>query len=65
MKQSLTEVICRFHADVKPENILFVQNKFKLIDFGFSLFEENNSTHNIQEGVPQEKFLGWTTTYGQ
>lgn len=29
---------CRWHADIKPDNILLVENKCKLADFGFARF---------------------------
>lgn len=43
------------HADIKPENILFVdshQESIKLIDFGSALFIEENSQHFVMQTLP-------------
>ncbi|KAI1169526.1 hypothetical protein F4777DRAFT_584828 [Nemania sp. FL0916] len=44
------------HADVKPDNILRVQGKFKLADFGFATFVPHN-----EESISP---VGGTETYG-
>ena len=47
----------RVHGDIKPDNILWVQDRFKLADPGFARFEK--SGRGI--GPP----LGGTKTYGK
>jgi hypothetical protein len=58
----------RWHADVKPDNILLVKEeditgveceKFRLADPGFSKFERRG------EGVPKTVLVGGTETYGE
>jgi serine/threonine protein kinase len=50
----------RWHADIKPDNILWVDGKFKLADPGFAMFIEK------EKGVlPQTEFKGGTETYGE
>lgn len=49
----------RFHADVKPDNILRVHGEFKLADFGFAKFQRRMETHQ-----PREYIDGGTETYG-
>lgn len=39
------------HQDLKPENILINQGKFKLTDFGFSIFHQGYKYGNIREGT--------------
>ena len=47
------------HQDLKPENILMKDGKYKLTDFGFSIFHEGYKYGNIREGtlpyMPLEK----------
>lgn len=47
------------HQDLKPENILIKEGKYKLTDFGFSIFHEGHKYGNIREGtlpyMPLEK----------
>jgi len=47
----------RWHADIKPDNILRVGGSFKLADFGFAAFK----------GMDEERALlrGGTVTYGK
>ena len=47
----------RWHADVKPANILFINGKFKLADPGFVKFVQNN----IED--PTAVLEGCTWTY--
>ncbi|KAL9021295.1 MAG: hypothetical protein Q9185_001500 [Variospora sp. 1 TL-2023] len=47
-----------WHADVKPDNILSVQGKFKLSDPGFAKFVKKT------DNDPEEFLLGGTETYG-
>ncbi|KAI4218743.1 MAG: hypothetical protein L6R36_008776 [Xanthoria steineri] len=47
-----------WHADIKPDNILSVQGKFKLSDPGFATFKTKS------EQDPEEFLLGGTETYG-
>jgi serine/threonine protein kinase len=48
----------RWHADIKPDNILSVQGKFKLADPGFAKFVRKT------ENVPCISVHGGTETYG-
>ena len=52
----------RWHADIKPDNILLVQDKFKLADPGFMKFvlDQSGSTREAVEEVIE----GGTRTYG-
>ena len=50
--------ILRWHADIKPANILSVQGKFKLADPGFATFVPK------KEEFPREFVHGGTETYG-
>jgi serine/threonine protein kinase len=47
----------RWHADIKPDNILIVKGKFKLADPGFARFEKKT-------GKDATIIQGGTTTYG-
>ncbi|KAL8784971.1 MAG: hypothetical protein Q9213_003632 [Squamulea squamosa] len=47
-----------WHADIKPDNILSVQGRFKLADPGFAKFVEKGDKD------PEEFVLGGTETYG-
>ncbi|ORX98944.1 hypothetical protein BCR34DRAFT_142156 [Clohesyomyces aquaticus] len=49
-----------WHADIKPDNILQVHGEFKIADFGFSRFSENNGKGE----VPKQYIEGGTDTYG-
>ena len=48
----------RWHADIKPDNILSVQGRFKLSDPGFAVFVEKRGK-DLEEQV-----MGGTETYG-
>ncbi|KAK4198238.1 kinase-like domain-containing protein [Triangularia verruculosa] len=48
-----------WHGDIKPSNILFVQQQFKLADFGYAKFEVNS-----QQMSPTTEIHGLTYTYG-
>jgi serine/threonine protein kinase len=52
--------LSRWHADIKPDNILIVQGKFKLADPGFATFIRANKS----DPDPKTILLGGTTTYG-
>lgn len=64
----------RWHTDIKPDNILFVEdsikeddqemdpNKFKLADPGFAKFVRKPP--NDSRGVPKQVLEGGTETYG-
>lgn len=49
----------RWHADIKPDNVLSVQGKFKLADPGFVKFVKKTD-----KLPPMEKIMGGTETYG-
>jgi len=57
-RQSRLLTTARWHADIKPDNILFVQGKFKLADPGFVKFVKKTDKD------PRERVLGGTETYG-
>jgi serine/threonine protein kinase len=48
-----------WHADIKPDNILIVQGKFKLADPGFVKFVKSTG------GTPRELLPGGTESYGR
>ncbi|KFZ05322.1 hypothetical protein V501_08467 [Pseudogymnoascus sp. VKM F-4519 (FW-2642)] len=48
-----------WHADIKPDNILIVQGKFKLADPGFATFVKKKNT----ETEPKKVVAGGTETY--
>ena len=48
----------RWHADIKPDNILSVHGKFKLADPGFAHFVKKT------EKTPMGEVLGGTETFG-
>ena len=50
----------RWHADLKPDNILRVHGEFKLADFGFAKFKKR-----CPEKAPMEYIEGGTETYGK
>jgi serine/threonine protein kinase len=52
----------RWHADIKPDNILSVDGKFKLCDPGFAKFVKTNEKDDIGLKLP---VLGGTETYGK
>lgn len=52
-------VVMGWHADVKPDNILIVDGKFKLSDFGFSKFVSFGAGE-----VAETTMYGGTLTYG-
>jgi hypothetical protein len=49
----------RWHADIKPDNILVVHGEFKLADPGFARFVKKSDRE------PEEFMLGGTVTYGK
>ncbi|PGH11424.1 serine/threonine protein kinase [Polytolypa hystricis UAMH7299] len=49
-----------WHADVKPDNILLVHDKFKLADFGFARLVERAK----DKEAPEQYIEGGTQTYG-
>ncbi|RDW60992.1 hypothetical protein BP6252_12375 [Coleophoma cylindrospora] len=49
-----------WHADVKPENILSINGKFKLADPGFAHFAKKESNNDFPKAV----IRGGTETYG-
>lgn len=51
----------RWHADIKPENILRVYGEFKLADFGFATFSDRNWGGN----TPTSFIDGGTATFGE
>lgn len=51
----------RWHADIKPDNILIVQGKFKLADPGFATFVKKKNT----ETEPKKVVAGGTETYSK
>jgi serine/threonine protein kinase len=48
----------RWHADIKPDNILSVQGGFKLSDPGFASFVQK------ADDMPKRSIQGGTETYG-
>jgi serine/threonine protein kinase len=57
-RQSRLLTTTRWHADIKPDNILVVQGKFKLADPGFVKFVKKTNEE------PREQVMGGTETYG-
>lgn len=53
----------RWHADIKPDNILEIQKKFKLADPGFAKFLEKVKTESSSN--PTANLLGGTHTFGK
>jgi serine/threonine protein kinase len=52
-------LICHsWHADLKPDNILIVNDEYKLADFGFAKFKGQGSE------MPLEYLEGGTEAYG-
>ena len=56
---SFAQGVIRWHADIKPANVLSVQGKFKLADPGFATFVPK------KEEFPREFVHGGTETYGK
>ncbi|CAO2655474.1 Nn.00g105380.m01.CDS01 [Neocucurbitaria sp. VM-36] len=50
-----------WHADIKPENIIFVRGKYKLADPGFARFKKKAADKGA---TPQIRLHGGTNTYG-
>jgi Protein kinase domain len=50
--------LIRWHADIKPDNILSVHGKFKLADPGFAHFIKKT------DAIPMGEILGGTETFG-
>lgn len=62
----------RWHADVKPDNILRVKGKFKLADPGFATFELKEAFAQAEKRHAEAKkrqattmIRGGTKTYGE
>lgn len=51
-----------WHADIKPDNILVVGDKFKLADPGFAVFDDGKKD---DDGRPRKVIKGGTSTYGK
>ena len=49
----------RWHADLKPYNIVRVHGEFKLADFGFAKY-----TRKQTDKLPSEHMRGGTDSYG-
>jgi thiamine kinase-like enzyme len=54
--------LLRWHADIKPNNILLVNGRFKLADFGYSAFTPVAKTKSGM--VPTDYIHGFTDSYG-
>lgn len=54
--------IDRWHADVKPDNILSVRGSFLLADFGFARFQKKSTQSHDEPAL--ETLTGGTDTYG-
>jgi hypothetical protein len=52
----------RWHADIKPDNVLEIQGKFKLADPGFAKFLEKAKEKSSSD--PTANLLGGTHTFG-
>lgn len=51
---------CRWHGDIKPDNILRVKGEFKLADFGFTQFKVRTpGAHD-----PKTQLHGLTRSFG-
>jgi serine/threonine protein kinase len=50
----------RWHNDIKPQNILYVQGQFKLADPGFARFEKQDI-----ESKDATDYMGGTSTFGR
>lgn len=53
----------RWHADIKPENIIYVCGKYKLADPGFAQFKQKPKGYH-KSSAPQIHVHGGTNTYG-
>lgn len=54
----------RWHADIKPDNILLVRGDFKLADPGFARFEQKEAFEKL--GRERKTMVhGGTMTYGK
>ena len=51
----------RWHADIKPDNILLVQDRFKLADPGFAVFKSKTDA----DSDPVAEIQGGTEAYGK
>lgn len=54
--------LVRIHCDVKPENILEIDGKYKLADPGFANFTLKRSEDVFN--MPVKALKGYTYTYG-
>jgi hypothetical protein len=54
--------IARWHADVKPDNILSVRGSFVLADFGFARFQKKSTKSHDEPAF--QTLTGGTDTYG-
>jgi serine/threonine protein kinase len=55
----------RWHADIKPDNILLVRGDFKLADPGFARFEKSEAFEKLGERDQTTIVHGGTRTYGK
>jgi serine/threonine protein kinase len=53
-----------WHADIKPDNILKVKERFKLADPGFACFALSEGQARLGNREQTTNIRGGTTTYG-
>ena len=56
--------VLRWHGDIKPENILFVQGQYKLCDPGEALIRRATNT-KTGDSPPRGRTSGGTRSYGK